>query len=193
MPFLAVVSLESATYVFDDTASSVVVHVPRAGLFSFFGHKHEIAVNTFEGSVSLDPDNPGAARLSLQVNAADLQVLDPDVDDDTRAEIQGTMLGEDVLASDAHPLIRFESASVDIPAQGDWNVRGPLTVRGTSSEVSFSAGVHLGADGSLLAEGVVELRPADFGISPITAAGGTVRTADVIRLEFRVVGRKEGE
>lgn len=192
-PWAGITALDASTYRFDDTASELVVHVPKAGLLRFLGHDHEIAVTAFEGVVVHGRAGSVEPRLTFLMKAEDLDVKDPDLDEDDRREVRETMLGEEVLAREANPLIRFESTAVEIADEGQWEVEGLLTIRGISREIRFSAEVADGVPGELIARGRVEIRPEDFGISPVSAGGGTVRTADVIRLEFRVHAKEESE
>ena len=188
-----VVPVSAASYEFDERESKVVVHVPRAGLLSFAGHNHTVAVTSFGGSLDWPPGSPGGAFIVFETRAAALEVLDPGVDAAKRAEIQAKMQSAVVLAPDEHPLIRFESTRIDVAENGEWTVFGRLSIRGVEQELSFPADVQLEGEHMLLAMGVVNIKPEQFGIKPVSALGGAVRTADVIRLEFSLVGRKEGE
>ena len=38
-------------------------------------------------------------------------------------------------------------------------------------------------------QGVAEMKQKDFGISPISIAGGGVKVKDAVRIEFDVVGQ----
>ena len=72
-----------------DTERSVLtVRVYKAGLLSAFGHEHEIRAPIREGA--FDEDNN---TVEFVVDARTLRVLDSDVSDKDRAEIQSTMLG----------------------------------------------------------------------------------------------------
>src|SRR5712692_8968928 len=72
-----------------DTSNSVMtVRVLKAGLFSAFGHEHEISAPVQQGSFT-----EGNPSVELTVDARKLKVMDKDVSDKDRAEIQQTMLG----------------------------------------------------------------------------------------------------
>lgn len=91
-----------------DTQRSVLtVRVYKAGMFSAFEHEHAIRALIQDGSFDEDKGTVG-----FVVDARTLQVLDPDVSDKDRAEIQSTMLGPKVLDSAQFHEIRFHSTEV---------------------------------------------------------------------------------
>ncbi len=57
---LPLTPLGSTTYAVDAEASHVVVHVDKAGLFSFAGHTHEVAAPVASGLVTVDSDDLSA-------------------------------------------------------------------------------------------------------------------------------------
>lgn len=161
-----------------DTANSrVIVRVYKSGLFSPFAHNHEIEARIAEGEVDLG--NPPSVTLSFQ--SARLRVLDPEASSRTRAEIQRTMLGPEVLDVARFPEIRFASQHVNEAGPDRWRVEGELTLHGMTKPVAFvvteAAGVYRGA---------VLLRQTDFGIRPVRLAGGTIKVKDQVHIEFEI-------
>src|SRR5205085_1922332 len=77
----------------DVRRSSLTIHVFKTGLFSAFGHDHQISAPIEQGHFTEGP-NPS---VELLVNSGKLKVLDQDVSEKDRAEIQQTMLGPKVL------------------------------------------------------------------------------------------------
>ena len=160
-----------------DTGKSVMtVRVYKAGVFSAFGHDHEIAAPIRSGEA-----DAATRHVELRVDAAALRVRDPNASEKDRGEIQTTMLGPEVLDVEKHPDIVFKSTTAESPGQGSWIVRGDLTVHGQTRpvtvEVKESAGHFVGH---------ALLKLADFGIKPIRIAGGTVKVKDEIRIEFDI-------
>src|SRR5690242_4257392 len=82
----------SQTRSIDLEKSVMTVRVYKAGVFSAFGHDHQISAAVTGGTVDVS-----ARRVELQVKAAALQVKDPDTSEKDRAQIQSTMLGPEVL------------------------------------------------------------------------------------------------
>ena len=163
-----------------DTEKSVMtVRVFKSGLFSGFAHDHEISAPIQEGS--FDQANPS---VQLKVDARKLRVVDKDVSDKDRAEIQQTMLGPKVLDGEQFPEIRFRSTKVEHVADRKWLVHGELNLHGETRPVSVDVteqGGHY--------RGMAELKQKDFGINPISLGGGTIEVKNELRVEFDIVGR----
>src|SRR5713226_333037 len=159
--------------------SSMTVRVFKAGLFSAFGHEHEINAPIQQGSFT-----EGNPWVELTVDARKLRVMDKDVSDKDRAEIQQTMLGPKVLDSEKYPEIRFRSTQVDRLGEDKWIVHGDLTVRGQTRPVKVQVE---GQNGHY--RGAVELKQKDFGITPVTVGGGVVKVKNEFRVEFEVLGK----
>jgi polyisoprenoid-binding protein YceI len=163
-----------------DTEKSVMtVRVFKAGLFSGFAHDHQISAPIQEGS--FDQANP---TVHLKVDARKLRVVDKDVSDKDRAEIQQTMLGPKVLDTERFPEIRFRSTRVEHLTDRKWLVHGELTVHGETRPVSVDITEENGHY-----RGTAELKQKDFGISPISLGGGTIKVKNELRVEFDIVGR----
>ncbi len=82
----------------DPQRSSITVRVFKAGVFSAFGHEHEISAPMQQGSFT---ENPGSVELT--VDARRMRVMDKGISEKDRAEIQQTMLGPKVLDSEKFP------------------------------------------------------------------------------------------
>ncbi len=165
-----------------DLEKSVIrVHVFKTGLFSAFGHEHEISAPVQEGTIS--EEEPA---VDLTVATDDLRVKDQDVSDKDRDEIQKTMLGPEVLDSQRYPKILFHSNRVEQTQPGKWLVRGDLTLHGETHEVSLPVELR---DGHYV--GSVRIRQKDFGITPVSVAGGSVKVKNEVRLDFDIVAKSQ--
>ena len=162
-----------------DTERSVLtVYAFKAGLFSAFAHNHQIRAPITSGWI--DASAPGA--VELRVNAREMQVLDPKLPADKRAEVQRTMHGATVLDTEQYPEIIFVSRQVE-PAGGDaYRVVGDLTLHGVTRPVMVS--VRLQEDRYV---GSAMLRQSEFAVKPISLAGGTIKVKDVVKIEFDIV------
>ncbi len=165
----------------DVARSFLTVRVFKAGLFSAFGHNHEIRAPIASGTFDESADTPS---VELQVNARQLQAMDPDLSAKDRAEVQQTMLGPSVLDSARFPEIRFRSLTIEKAGEGKWLVHGDLTLRGQTRPVLAEV---TGAPGHY--SGSAKVRQSDFGIKPVSAAGGTIKVKDEVRVEFEIFGR----
>jgi len=163
----------------DTAKSSMTVRVYKAGVFSAFGHNHEVASPIVAGS--FDEEKPA---VELRVDARQLRVLDKDVSAKDRAEIQETMLGPKVLDSEKFPEILFRSSHVERLGDGKWVVEGSLTLHG---QTRLIRGQVEGQGGHY--RGWAQLKQKDFGMTPVVVAGGTVKVKDEVRVEFDVRGK----
>jgi polyisoprenoid-binding protein YceI len=162
----------------DTTRSVLKILVFKSGLFSAFAHNHEIAAPIAEGTVHLSSD----PSVALQVHAHELRVVDPAVSSGERADVQKTMEGPEVLDIQRFPEIFFHSTGVQKKDDQHWTVRGNLTLHGRTSPVGVDVEYK---DGHC--QGSAQLRQHDFGMTPVTIAGGAVKVKDEVRIEFDIV------
>ena len=166
----------------DAQRSTITIHVGKAGLFSMAGHEHWVEAPISSGAVHESPP----ASVEFKVNAAKMQIKpDPKVDAKTQSEIQKDMQ-ERVLESAKYPKIVFRSSRVEKQTDGQWRVEGVLTLHGAMKPIAVSV-MRTGEAYT----GRATLRQTDFGIKPITAAGGTVKVKNELEVEFRVFPRSE--
>ncbi len=165
----------------DVEKSHLTVRVYRAGLFSAFGHNHEVTAPLAAGTVELT----GRPHVELRVDARKLRVVDPEASAGTRAKIQRTMEGPQVLDSSRFPEIIFRSTAAEKAGGAHWAVRGELTLHGQTRPVPVD--VTEEKDGRY--RGSAALRQRDFGIKPVSLAGGTVKVKDEVKVEFEIVLR----
>jgi len=176
---LPALSAAAGTREIDTQRSVMTIRVFKAGFLSAFGHEHEISAPIQQGSFTEDKPT-----VELQVDARKLRVMDQGVSDKDRAEIQTTMLGPTVLDSETFPQIGFHSTEIDRLGEGKWVVHGELTLHGQTRPVKVTVE---GQNGRY--HGSAELRQKEFGITPVTAAGGTVKVKNEVRVEFDIVGK----
>lgn len=184
LAFFAVVAATSGpgvraqTHKIDVKQSSLKISVLKSGFFSAFGHNHEIQAPIAEGTV----EQSSSPAVSLRVESADLRVLDPDTSPDTRADVQKTMLGPQVLDVEHFPEISFRSTSVDSAGSNHWRVHGDLTLHGQTRPLVLDVTL---VDSHY--RGSVTLRQRDFGITPVSVAGGTVKVKNEVKIEFDIL------
>lgn len=105
----------------------------------------------------------------------------------------------EILETGKFPTIEFALVSVEPLAQddpssyiGSKTVRGTLTVRGITKEVSFPATVKAEGE-SFLIDGAVEVKYTDFGIEPPTFAGIVKRAENRLLLKAHLAVYPEKE
>ena len=159
----------------DGDHSSLKIHVSKSGFFSAFAHNHEIEAPIASGNVH----TTGSPFVELHVDARKLRVLDPELSESTRAQIQKTMEGAQVLDADRFPEIHFLSNEVEAKGTGHWMVTGTLDLHGQSHPVTVDVTLKDG-----FYRGSAIFKQTAFGITPVTVAGGTVKVKDELKLEF---------
>jgi len=165
----------------DTESSTLTVFVYKSGLFSGFADDHVIRAPIATGTLS----DEAPLSVSIEVKADTLKVLDPKLSADKRSEVQTRMLGPDVLDTSAHPEIAFKSTAIEAAGESRWTVTGELTIHGQKRPATF---VVERRDGRY--KGMVAIKQRDFGIQPISIAGGTVKVKDEVKVEFDVVAKR---
>ncbi len=149
----------------DINRSTITIHVSKAGLFSIAGHDHD--VNAPISSGSIDESTPS---VQFTVESAKMTVKpDPKVDAKTQAQIQKDM--EDMtLEPKRFPDIAFHSTRIEKSGDAEWKVDGVLALHGVTKPISLN--VKRSGDAY---SGHTMLKQTDFGIKPISVAGGTIK------------------
>lgn len=160
----------------DATNSKLMVHVSKAGLFSAFGDNHIVEAPISEGMV-----DEATRRVKLVIDSSRLKVLDTQLSPDKRRQVQERMLGPEVLDVARFPRISFESTGIEQVSPGRSLVRGQLLLHGERHPVVVnvrSDGIHY--------VGTCKLKQREFGITPVSVAGGTVTVKDEVTIEFDI-------
>jgi polyisoprenoid-binding protein YceI len=165
----------------DPEHSKLTVRVYKTGLFSSLGHDHEIVAPITEGSVT-EGDKPA---VHIKVMVADMRVMDTDLEAKKRSDVQDTMLSSKVLDANSFPEITFASTRVVQTAPGNWIITGTLTLHGETHGINFRVAK---ANGHYT--GSTTFKQRDFGITPVSVAGGSIKVKDEVTIEFDIVTKK---
>jgi polyisoprenoid-binding protein YceI len=168
---------QTETHRIDPASSRITVMVFKSGFFSAFAHDHTIEARGLQGEVQKAP-NP---QIELRVETSKLQVLDPQLSAEKRAEVQQTMQGPKVLDIARFPEILFKSTSIKQLSPNSWNVTGQLTLHGQTQSITLTVDEQGGSY-----RGKTALRQRNFGMEPISLFGGTVKVKDEVRIEFNL-------
>jgi len=176
--FLAVAGVAAAQdAAIDVQRSTITIHVGKAGLLSAAGHDHTINAPISSGTIR----ESAAPRVEFTVETARMTVKpDPKVDAKTQAAIQKD-LEEMTLETRKFPQITFRSSRIEKLADGQWKVDGDLALHGVTKPVSLT--VKRTGD-SYSAHTV--LKQTDFGIKPISVAGGTIKVKNEVEIDFQI-------
>lgn len=88
----------------------------------------------------------------------------------------------------------FESNRIEVQSQATplvVHVDGQLNLRGVAHPHSFSARVS-NSDASLRIFGDFSLLLSDYGIRPVSVAGGALRLKDELKFRFDIVAKRDG-
>ncbi len=172
----------------DARDSKVVILVGKAGLLKFAGHAHEVEAPAVRGRVRFDPTDWPNASVSLEFDAAALRVTGGDEPVSDVPAVQQTMLGEQVLDVKRFPKITFQSRRISAAFrdlhEATLTIDGDLTLHGTTRPMRIRADATVDASGSVTATGTFTLKQSDFGMVPVTAAGGAIRVKDALDIRF---------
>jgi polyisoprenoid-binding protein YceI len=176
----------------DPGESRVTILVGKAGMMSFAGHVHEVVAPAVRGRVTFDPMDWPHASVSLEFDAAALRVTGKDEAAADVPVVENTMRSAKVLDVEHFRTITFQSrrVSVVIGAAGPaaLTIDGDMTLHGTTRPMTIRASASLDTSGRVTATGAFTLKQTDFGIVPVTAAGGTIRVKDDIDIQFVLKG-----
>jgi polyisoprenoid-binding protein YceI len=183
----------AARYAVVESKSSVRIHVGKSGAFSFAGHKHEVQAPV-SGTVTADPANLSASSVDLTFASGRLRVLPEGEPAGDAPKVEAAMHGPKVLDAARFPTIHFRSKKITGQALSsggyDLSLVGELSLHGATREITVPVKVTL--DGrTLTAVGQTTLRHDQFGMKPVTAAGGTVKVANEIKIEFKIVAEEK--
>jgi polyisoprenoid-binding protein YceI len=181
-------------YTIEGKGSSFTVRAFATGMLSALGHNPTIAIPDLAGEVQFAPDSPEDSSLRLVIQAVSLTVTD-DISDQDRREIERRM-HEEVLDTDSFPEISYECAkatSAQKIADGFYSVvlNGELVMHGVERIQPVTARLTMKDDG-LRAAGEFSVRLSDYDIKPVSAAGGTVKLKDELKLSFDLRARRTG-
>jgi hypothetical protein len=161
----------------DPKRSTVTIHVFKSGLFRAFADDHVVEAPIIEGSL-----DARVLAVHIAIDVRGMRVLDPGLSAKDRQEVQTRMLGPEVLDGERFPHIRFRSVAIQPADAGRWSVRGELEVHGQTRPVTVTVVREQGHY-----KGSASLKQTDFGITPISIAGGTVKVKDEIKIDFDIV------
>ena len=145
------------------------------------------------GTINAIPASLASSSVELTFTSARLRVSPEGEPEGDAPKVEEVMRGPSVLDVLRFPEIRFRSKTVSgkalSPGNYELSIGGELSLHGTSREVTVPVKVRI--DGStLIATGETSLRHDQFGMKPVTAGGGTVKVANEIRIDFRIVAER---
>ena len=196
--YVAAAAAGLPVYRIDPIGSGIYIRVGRAGPLKSAGHDHAIASTVIEGMV-LITDDWTESRADLRVPLVHLVVDDPvhrqrfGLDAEvSESAISGTTrnMQDKVLESASYPSA-IATARLTGPLSADPALALTLTVRDVTAEYTVPCEILIGPD-EVWVSGALAVQHEDFGMEPFSAAGGLLRVADQIDLEFEFRARRWG-
>jgi polyisoprenoid-binding protein YceI len=81
------------------------------------------------GTVTFDPENPSASKVEAVIDVASLHTREEQRD--------GHLKSADFFDAATYPELRFVSKSVESAGEGEYKMKGDLTIRGVTKEVTL--------------------------------------------------------
>lgn len=172
---LAVTLSASAAPLKTDTAKSAIT-----ATFKQMNVPVEAKFRTFTAQLDYDAARPDAARASVDIDTASLDLGDPDMNHEVAKK--------EWFNSAQFPKASFVSSAIKAAGPGKLNVSGKLTIKGKSADVSFPLTVRA-EGGKQLFEGALPIRRLAFNIGD-GEWKDTSMVADEVVIRFRVLAGK---
>ncbi|MBI5867880.1 MAG: polyisoprenoid-binding protein [candidate division Zixibacteria bacterium] len=183
---LIAVTAHADTYQIDATHSSVTFAVTHMGLSKVKGEFKQ-----FEGTVDYDPGDVSKSKVNATIQVSSI---------DTHAEKRDAHLKSgDFFAADSFPTMTFKSTKVTDKGNGQLEIQGDLTLRGTTKPVTLAASLIGSMDDPMGGKRVgfsahTKINRMDYGVkwSRLLDTGGLVVGNDVdIQIEIEAVVKKD--
>ncbi len=185
-----------STFSIDAADSRVVIEVGKSGAFSFAGHNHEVLAPAVTGHVTVNPGDWSRSAVVLQFDASALKVTGKGDPPSDVPQVQSVMMSDKVLDVKRFPVVAFKSRRITAtPGSAgamDLVIEGELTLHGQTRPATVRATSTL-QPGGLSARGAFTIKQTDFGMEPVTAAGGAVRVKDDVQVQFDLRARRDTE
>jgi polyisoprenoid-binding protein YceI len=179
-------------FVIHTRASRFTVRAFATGILSAMGHNPTIGIRTFNGEMKFDPEQLRASGFQLVIKSSSLGVQD-DISDKDRREME-RLMNDEVLETSKFPEIRYEASNISVTKMGDSlfsaKLDGALTFHGVTHRESIITRVAL-MNAMLRASGEFSLNQSNYGIKPVSVAGGALKLKDELKLSFEIVARKQ--
>ena len=112
---------------------------------------------TWDAAINLDPANLAASSVTLTIDASSI---------DTRSDRRDSHLkSEDFFDVATHPKITFVSTAVRTKTEGQLEIEGDLTVRGTTKRIVVPAAMVFYEEGTGRFRGEFVIKRKEYGIA----------------------------
>jgi len=181
-------------FTIDPAASRFTVQAFVTGMLSAFGHSPTMSIRDFDGQLSFIPESFEKAQLRMTLKTTSLEVLDDMKNDDRRQLVQ--KMNAEVLEIDRFQTAEYTSNGIIVQKTNNGalsaHMDGDLAFHGVTHRQAIDARVaEMGS--TLRISGEFSLRQSDYGIKPVSFAGGMLRLKDELKFKFELMARKLDE
>lgn len=168
-PAAAAPDILPGTYKVDLDHSTIVFRVDHIGMSNFTSQFRD-----FTGALSLDPANPEASSVTVEIDVASLQTPVRSI-----PGFDKTLTGPDWLDGGKHPKITFRSTKVTRTGPDTADITGDFTLKGVTKPIVLKAKFNGGwkpnaYDGARVGfSATASFKRSDFGIAYGVPAPGT--------------------
>lgn len=163
--------INAQRYVPVDASSSIKVIIKNVGMDT------EGTLTGIRGNIYFDPATLKTAVFAVTVDAASINT---DI-----APRDAALRGPDFLQTDKYPTLGFTSSKVTALGAGKFLLRGSLTIKGITKEISFPF-TAVQQDGGMMFRGEMRLNRKDFNLAP-----GSIVLSDNFTVTLKVFAVKE--
>ncbi|WP_018412630.1 YceI family protein [Methyloversatilis thermotolerans] len=164
-------------------AASAVTYtriLPDKSRLAFVSQQMGVSVDgsfkRFSATLDFDPAKPEAGKATLDIDVASIDAGGPEANDEVK--------GKNWFDVKQFPTAHFVSSAVKSLGGGKFEVRGQMSIKGKTREVS--APFTLKQDGAMaVLEGSFPIKRLDYGIGT-GAWGDTSVVADEVQIRFRL-------
>jgi polyisoprenoid-binding protein YceI len=187
----------AAAFQVDTEASRIYVKV---GLATRLGHEHGVQGNLKSGKLALGGD--GELVFDMASFAADTPEarkrvgLESKPVSETEAEkVTETMRSAQSLDVNRYPTATYRISAItplDRQAAGEpgaYRLEGQFTLHGAEKKVQVRAKVERADEGRLKMTGSFTIKQTDYGMKPVSAAGGLAKSSDELEISGDLVLR----
>jgi polyisoprenoid-binding protein YceI len=179
-------------FAIDTAVSRFTVQAFATGLLSAFGHNPTIGIRDYDCEIQFVPGTYEKAFVRMTVRTGTMDVLD-EMKSDDRKKLEQLMYN-DVLEVGRYPDVIYESKELTVQKLSDGllaaDLAGELSFHGVTHAHSLQARVTtMGA--MLRISGEFSLRQSDYGIKPVSFAGGALRLKDDLKFSFELIAKKQ--
>lgn len=180
--------------------SELSILVFRAGALGKFGHNHVVSSNGITGTVRVGA-TPEDSSFDLTLDVDSLEVDDPQARADAGSVFEGTvgekdiegtrrnMLSDKLLDAERHKQVRVVSSGIS-GEFSDMTIDAQITIKDEPHNVELPVSATVHGD-RMVASGRTDISHGELGLSPFTAAFGTLSVADVMTFRYRIVAVRE--